>query len=119
MRGSSAMAAIVVPSTTGSGGGPSPRRCPADPGTSPGSLDPGRARPRADRTDPSSGRRSGDADPRPHGRGPPSRQRTCLRADRKASDTLRPTVPIAVITFTFDPFVQLFGDLSVRWGAIA
>jgi phosphatidylglycerol---prolipoprotein diacylglyceryl transferase len=27
-------------------------------------------------------------------------------------------VPIAVITFTFDPFVQLFGDLSVRWGAI-
>jgi prolipoprotein diacylglyceryltransferase len=28
-------------------------------------------------------------------------------------------VPIAVITFTFDPFVQLFGDLSVRWGAIA
>ena len=26
---------------------------------------------------------------------------------------------IAVITFTFDPFVQLFGDLSVRWGAIA
>lgn len=28
-------------------------------------------------------------------------------------------MPIAVITFTFDPFVQLFGDLSVRWGAIA
>jgi phosphatidylglycerol---prolipoprotein diacylglyceryl transferase len=28
-------------------------------------------------------------------------------------------VPIAVIAFTFDPFVQLFGDLSVRWGAIA
>jgi phosphatidylglycerol---prolipoprotein diacylglyceryl transferase len=29
------------------------------------------------------------------------------------------TVPIAVISFEFDPFVQLFGDLSVRWGAIA
>jgi phosphatidylglycerol:prolipoprotein diacylglycerol transferase len=28
-------------------------------------------------------------------------------------------VPIDVITFTFDPFAQLFGDLSVRWGAIA
>jgi phosphatidylglycerol:prolipoprotein diacylglycerol transferase len=28
-------------------------------------------------------------------------------------------VPIAVITFTFDPFVQLLGDVSVRWGAIA
>jgi phosphatidylglycerol:prolipoprotein diacylglycerol transferase len=37
----------------------------------------------------------------------------------KPSDTLRSTVQIAVITFAFDPFVQLFGDLTVRWGAIA
>jgi phosphatidylglycerol:prolipoprotein diacylglycerol transferase len=28
-------------------------------------------------------------------------------------------VPIAAVTFDFDPFVRLFGDLSVRWGAIA
>jgi phosphatidylglycerol:prolipoprotein diacylglycerol transferase len=28
-------------------------------------------------------------------------------------------VPIAAVVFDFDPFVQLFGDLSVRWGAIA
>ena len=30
-----------------------------------------------------------------------------------------PTVPIAVLTFTFDPSTQLFGDLVVRWGTIA
>jgi phosphatidylglycerol:prolipoprotein diacylglycerol transferase len=28
-------------------------------------------------------------------------------------------VPIAVITFDFDPTVQLLGDLTVRWGSIA
>jgi len=28
-------------------------------------------------------------------------------------------VPIAVVTFQFDPVVQLFGDLVVRWGAVA
>jgi phosphatidylglycerol:prolipoprotein diacylglycerol transferase len=34
-------------------------------------------------------------------------------------DTLIATVPIAVLTFDFDPNVQLFGDLTVRWGSIA
>ena len=29
------------------------------------------------------------------------------------------TVPIAVLTFQFDPFAHLFGDLTVRWGSIA
>lgn len=29
------------------------------------------------------------------------------------------TVPIAVLTFQFDPSTQLFGDLVVRWGTIA
>jgi prolipoprotein diacylglyceryltransferase len=28
-------------------------------------------------------------------------------------------VPIAVVTFQFDPLVQLFGDFVVRWGSIA
>jgi prolipoprotein diacylglyceryltransferase len=28
-------------------------------------------------------------------------------------------VPIAVVTFQFDPFAHLFGDLTVRWGSIA
>ena len=28
-------------------------------------------------------------------------------------------MPIAVIRFTFDPYAQLFGDLTVRWGALA
>ncbi len=28
-------------------------------------------------------------------------------------------MPIAVLTFDFDPNVQLFGDLTVRWGSIA
>jgi len=34
-------------------------------------------------------------------------------------DTLDDIVSIAVVTFQFDPFVVLFGDLAVRWGAIA
>jgi phosphatidylglycerol:prolipoprotein diacylglycerol transferase len=29
------------------------------------------------------------------------------------------TVPIAVVIFDFDPTVQLFGELAVRWGSIA
>ena len=33
--------------------------------------------------------------------------------------TLIATVPIAVLTFQFDPYAQLFGDLIVRWGTIA
>ena len=41
------------------------------------------------------------------------------RAGSPAFDTLNATVPIAVLTFDFDPLVQLFGDLTVRWGAIA
>jgi len=28
-------------------------------------------------------------------------------------------VPIAVVTFDFDPNLQLFGDLTVRWGSVA
>jgi prolipoprotein diacylglyceryltransferase len=28
-------------------------------------------------------------------------------------------VPTAVVTFQFDPFVQLFGDFVVRWGSLA
>ena len=28
-------------------------------------------------------------------------------------------MPTAIVVFDFDPLVQLFGDLSVRWGAIA
>jgi phosphatidylglycerol:prolipoprotein diacylglycerol transferase len=31
----------------------------------------------------------------------------------------QPTVPIAVVTFRFDPTVQLIGDVVVRWGTIA
>jgi len=38
---------------------------------------------------------------------------------RATFDTLIATVPIAVITFDFDPTVQLLGDLTVRWGSIA
>lgn len=34
-------------------------------------------------------------------------------------DTLIATVPIAVVTFQFDPYAHLFGDLTIRWGAIA
>ena len=44
------------------------------------------------------------------------RGRFCLAA---SFDTLSHAVPIAVLTFDFDPLVQLFGDLTVRWGAIA
>ena len=33
-------------------------------------------------------------------------------------DTLS-SVPIAVVTFQFDPYAHLFDDLTVRWGAIA
>ena len=28
-------------------------------------------------------------------------------------------MPIAVVTFHFDPYAHLFGDLTIRWGAIA
>ena len=43
-----------------------------------------------------------------------------VRGVRQATfDTLIATVPIAVITFDFDPTVQLLGDLTVRWGSIA
>lgn len=37
---------------------------------------------------------------------------------RATFDTLIATVPIAVIFFDFDPYTQLFGDLTVRWGAL-
>ena len=30
--------------------------------------------------------------------------------------TLIATVPIAVMTFQFDPYTELFGGLMVRWG---
>jgi len=43
----------------------------------------------------------------------------CRPADRRTFDTLIATVPIAVIVFQFDPYLQLFGDLAVRWGSIA
>ena len=33
--------------------------------------------------------------------------------------TLTDTVPIAVVTFQFDPYAHLFGDLAIRWAAIA
>jgi phosphatidylglycerol:prolipoprotein diacylglycerol transferase len=53
-------------------------------------------------------------------------QSTCRRSDiarRRARpatfDTLIATVPIAVLTFDFDPNLQLVGDLTVRWGSIA
>jgi len=42
------------------------------------------------------------------------------RAGRPATfDTLVATVPIATLTFTFDPYAHLFGDLGVRWSTIA
>jgi phosphatidylglycerol:prolipoprotein diacylglycerol transferase len=34
-------------------------------------------------------------------------------------DTLIATVPIAVLTFDFDPYVQFFDAMTVRWGSIA
>ena len=36
-----------------------------------------------------------------------------------AFDTLTATVPIAAVTFQFDPYAHLFGDLVVRWGTLA
>ena len=47
------------------------------------------------------------------------RQPRCRQADSLTLATLIATVPIAVMTFEFDPSVQLFGDLTVRWGTIA
>ena len=41
------------------------------------------------------------------------------QAGRPTFDTLVSTVPIAVVLFQFDPSVQLFGDLVVRWGTVA
>ena len=38
---------------------------------------------------------------------------------RTTFDTLSVIVPIAVVTFQFDPYAHLFGDLTVRWGTIA
>ena len=55
----------------------------------------------------------------PWAREAPWRQHTCRRADIKPFDTLCPAVPIAVILFDFDPTVQLFGDVAVRWGTLA
>jgi phosphatidylglycerol:prolipoprotein diacylglycerol transferase len=40
-------------------------------------------------------------------------------SDEVTFDTLVATVPIAVLTFQFDPFAHLFGDVSVRWATIA
>lgn len=34
-------------------------------------------------------------------------------------DTLVATVPIAVVTFSFDPYAHLFGDVTIRWATIA
>jgi len=42
----------------------------------------------------------------------------CRLADRATFDTLSSTVPIAVLTFQFDPSAHLVGDLVVRWGTI-
>lgn len=50
---------------------------------------------------------------------PPGRHARCRQADSSTFDTLVATVPIAVIRFDFDPYAQLFGDLAVRWGALA
>ena len=46
-------------------------------------------------------------------------QPTVGLADRARFDTLHRTVPIAFVTFEFDPFAHVFGDLVVRWGTIA
>ena len=52
--------------------------------------------------------------------GPPHVRDTASAASRRPRfDTLIATVPIAVILFDFDPYAQLFGDLTVSWGAIA
>ena len=50
--------------------------------------------------------------------GEPSADSQCV-GGATGADTLFPTVPIAVLTFDFDPNVQLFGDLTVRWGSVA
>jgi phosphatidylglycerol:prolipoprotein diacylglycerol transferase len=42
-----------------------------------------------------------------------------LGARSATFDTLIATVPIAVLIFDFDPTVQLFGDVTVRWGSLA
>ena len=55
------------------------------------------------------------ARPRTVGRGKPRRHPPAS----PRFDTLMATVPIAVILFDFDPYAQLFGDLTVSWGAIA
>ena len=47
-----------------------------------------------------------------------SGQTGCRPADTSRVATLL-SVPIAVILFDFDPYAHLFGDLAVRWGAIA
>lgn len=47
------------------------------------------------------------------------RQERCRPADSVTFGTLIATVPIAVVTFQFDPYAHLLGDLTVRWGAIA
>ena len=41
------------------------------------------------------------------------------RADAPTFGTLSDTVPLAVVTFQFDPYAHLFDDLTVRWAAIA
>ena len=53
------------------------------------------------------------------GGGQSSGHARCRRADTSTLDTLDATVPIAVIRFDFDPYAHLFGDLAVRWGALA
>ena len=40
-------------------------------------------------------------------------------AEGACFDTLVATVPIAVVTFQFDPFAHLFGDVGIRWATVA
>jgi prolipoprotein diacylglyceryltransferase len=47
------------------------------------------------------------------------RARGCEGIRPPSFDTLHVTVPIAILTFDFDPLVQVLGDLTVRWGAVA
>ncbi len=47
------------------------------------------------------------------------RQPSCRQADSLTLATLIATVPIAVLTFQFDPYTELFGGLMVRWGTLA
>jgi len=51
------------------------------------------------------------------GVGQPTHRRS--PSDERPFDTLIATVPIAVIFFEFDPYAELFGDVTVRWGALA